>query len=335
MRYLSITFTLLFALSTSVGLAYGQSTEINRTDLKQMYLEGLDYPVGLQDVEWGPFIGGGSLRIQYEYIPPQSGSQYLRGSSPACVQIDRGDMVRASYLIDAFYECEQQGSCQALPSYSDVLFSTSSEQELPLIEEFDTTLAPGMSNWTLQRSHALNWLDAVQGVILGLQTHEFAHALLHRDSEMDADLEAEADGFSAYVREIARIEVNPRPGQTYSLSSTALVLTQFVNAERSYELAQGTHPPSECRIEAAMLGLANWYDQRPNLVPPQEFSPQEVRPFLRTALEAFLPQRAGLCNRYSLGFDRGVRVASRTISLGTDISFNFEGFNRRCDVNSR
>lgn len=311
--------TLFFLLfSTSITQTLAQSCKVNRTQLKQMYMQDLNKPPALQDVVWGPFKNGGSLRVQYEYAETGKGTQYIRESDPACVQIDRGDVVRAAFLVDAFYECQRLGVCENLPAYSHALFNVKSAKDLPFLEDAQPELSPSMQNWCLGKPYSRSWLAAVPGVILGLQTHEFAHALLHEALPLNEELEAEADGFAAYITEIADVR-----SAGVQLSASSLALTQFVKAERNYELIGGSHPPSECRIEAALLGLRAWYESRQTVRAPQQFAQSTVEPFLTKALSSFLPKKYELCSRYELAFDRGVRKAADTITISTNIDFIF------------
>lgn len=302
--------------------SHAQENGITRGNLKSLVAQSLSYPQGLQDVRIGPFNDGRFVRLQIEYLLTSSGTKLTaKDNKPLCISIDRMDMAKGNMILDGFEQCRTLGICDRMTGYINRVWQAKTVDDMPFIEEGDPRLTEQMKNWRISPAGAQRWVNQFLGVTLAVQTHEIAHAVLHDGVASTAATEAEADGFAAAFTEMAGIPI----------SAAALHVALTVDAERNYRVSSGSHPPSECRVEAFHLGLRGWYDKYPQFTLPMARTTPSPRPI--PGLEGFLPTNDRLCAAYAPNFHRGVTLAAKLVSQNTGFDFLFEGFGDRCEIN--
>ncbi|MEO1710718.1 MAG: hypothetical protein AAFR70_10670 [Pseudomonadota bacterium] len=208
----------VIAAAAPVDDALGQKLSQGRAQFKDLISRSLGAQQGAQQIVFGPLQDRRTLRLWIEYRNTLDGISVDRTTDTgACVSYDRSSAALGLLVADASLVCRSSGSCQHVPKYTDFAANRFVDEKVTLFEEFAYTqglrnrdrIAQRLSRWRLNAAYSLKATGIYQSFIGTFQFHEIGHiALSHRrqrtgNAEQDhlraLTLEAEADGFAAFV----------------------------------------------------------------------------------------------------------------------------------------
>ena len=314
-------FVCIGCIFSVLSEAVAQNCPIRWSNLPSFAIQGLSSPTALQDVVIGPFQDGREVRLQLEYLETREGIKVFVDKQPKCIQIDRLDFVRSTLALDAIEFCNTAGGCSELSDYFDFIVGAEANSDFELIDQTYRQNDRGRLTQCVSPSEAQNWLSRTFESVVLLQFHEIGHSLMHAAEDHSYQAEAEADGFAVALAELLDLELTGSVG----------FLAPRVVAERNFTIVNTSHPPSECRLEAIILSLRDWYAKRPHLMQPAGVTVSGRVEHTFETLEPFLPTNKRICERYEEGFHTGVQKALELVDPNVaKMTFLYEGFGRRC-----
>lgn len=308
-----VAFSLTFA-GSSYELAAQHSLSRERAEFKKAMGDGMVAPSYRQSFRFGPLRDGRIINGQFQYLDNGIGLGVRRSRDGICVNFDRRHAAVAGYAVDASINCQLYGGCDKLPEYTLTLMQSRADvASLPLIEEYNPTLAPALRDWVRTPEYAKAWLSAFSSYMISMQLHELGHVVLNHSAAPDprtgASQEAEADGFSAFVAQLAGFS---------NAAGAASVLDEVVSNG-------GSRLISRCRIEALVLPLRDWFKRYPftsvrwNSLPSRPAVDQFGSSFDFSESLLGWDRESNTCVAYRDAFSKGVEKAIALVDVNTEL----------------
>ncbi|MBA4171456.1 MAG: hypothetical protein C0511_02075 [Hyphomicrobium sp.] len=269
---LAVALAAAVAVANPAAIA-AQSLSPQRQEFKQMMAASMKAPASRQRVTLGPMKDGRTIIGRFQYIENHKGVGVLKQRDGSfCVNFDRRTAALAGLAVDASIHCQQLGRCDRLSDYvKSLIEARTSVADLALFEEFEPSVGPALSRWARTPDYARAWIAGFGSFVVATQLHEIGHVALGHESAAEGAAgeaqEAEADGFSKYVTELAG--VSGAAGSAILLDSLVAARQVVTTTGRRDQRVQpsderGLPTPSGfrvCRVEAVVLGLQAWFDR--------------------------------------------------------------------------